>query len=128
MRMLRLDEENRQKAKMLIEFAEKPENHYIVGVTPFVPGDRPEYVTFLDDYRCVFTVTKHEGRTFRHLSMSVPSPGALPNVLASFTVATWFGFTGAPMNKDVAVHHGKDWQVSVSEDKKAVVFLQELTH
>lgn len=126
MRMLDMSEENRKQVQSLKDFAEKPENRFVVGESSFVPGDRSEYVRYLNNYRCVFTLTEHEGRVFRHLSMSVPTPNMLPNKIAAFTIATWFGFTGATMHDDVATGPGPDWQFGAAENDNCVVFFQEL--
>jgi len=126
MKALIFDETNKQKVEKLLEFANRPENYYVIGTTSFIPGDRPEYVAQINDYRCVFTMTKDEGLIYRHLSISVPVPGRLPHPIAAFTMATWFGFTGAIMNKDVAMEPGKDWQIGLGGDKGCVVFLQAL--
>jgi hypothetical protein len=109
MGMLELSDENRKQAQSLKEFAEQPENRFVIGRSSFVPGDRSEYVRYLNNYRCVFTLTEHESRVFRHLSISVPAPNRLPHQMSAFTIATWFGFTGAPMQEDVATGPGLDW-------------------
>lgn len=110
-----------------MEFAARPENRYILGKSTFVPGDLSEYVRYLDGYRCVFTLTEHQEKIYRHLSISVPVPDKLPNTVAAFTIATWFGFTGALLDHDVAVEPGEDWQISPDEKGYCIVLAQELS-
>lgn len=123
MRILDLGPENREKAGKLAEFASRPENHYVVGDSAFIPGDRPEYVVVLGTVRCVFTMTRANGKLYRHLSLSVP--GALPNEILAYTIATWFGLTGADVRQNVAVAPGPDWQIQFDPLVRAVQILQE---
>jgi hypothetical protein len=125
-RMLALSPENKKTAEAIVEYASKPE-HYYKPPTDWVPGDQPEYTCRINDYRCVFTITEQkDGKRFRHLSMSVPAAGKLPNVVAACTIATWFGFTGAPMYEDIATRPGLDWQVHISEEERCIVLAQLL--
>lgn len=129
MRLLQLSPENRAKVDVVVEFASRPENVFDIAKAEFIPGDRPEYTVDVDTYRCVFTISCIDGLRFRHLSMSVRGErGALPNRLAAFTIATWFGFTGATMEKDVAVKPGPYWSYSsVEHPMHCVVFAEPLT-
>jgi len=126
MRPLILSGENKLKAAKIVEYAEKPE-HYYKPPADWVPGDQPEYTCKLDTFRCVFTITEGEGKRYRHLTISVPGPN-LPNVTAAYTIATWFGFTGATMEGDVAVRPGQDWYMGPSpmEDENCVLIAQIL--
>ena len=125
-RPLLLTPENKAKAQAVVDFASLPENVYRPPAD-FVPGDRPEYRCQIDSYRCVFTITEGKGKRFRHLSISIPREGRLPNVEAACTIATWFGFTGAPMAEDVATGMGWDWFGDVVETDNCVVLAQMLT-
>jgi hypothetical protein len=126
MRMLNLSTENKARAQRVLDHATKPENRYKPPCN-WVPGDRPEFVARIDTYRCVFTITEFpDGKLFRHLSISVPNRKAQPNVIAACTLATWFGFTGAPMHEGIATRPGIDWQVGLSEEEHCVVLAQLL--
>lgn len=121
--MLDLGPENRERARKLAEFAARPENHYVVGESKFIPGDVPDYVIQLDTIRCVFTMTQANGKLYRHLSLSVP--GGLPNPAIAYTIATWFGFTGAKIrHEDIAMGPGDDWQMQSDPLVRAVQLLQ----
>ena len=82
----------------------------------------PDYVVLLDSVRCVFTMTRASGKLFRHLSLSVP--GAIPGEVLAYTIATWFGFTGAEVREDVAVGPGADWQMQFDPLVRAIQLLQ----
>lgn len=127
MRMLQLSPENRLEAQRVVNYASKPE-HYYSPPTDWCPGDQPEYTCRIDSFRCVFTITddKEHGKILRHLSISIPNPNAQPNQFAVYTLATWFGFTGAQMQEDVAVAPGKDWQVGLHETEHCIVLAQLL--
>lgn len=93
-RVLVVGAEERAAVTRLVASAERPENHYIPGSTYEIPGDNPLYVIWLGDYRCVFTITKSDGRLWRHLSVSVPAKNAFPNHAAIEEIARLFGITG----------------------------------
>lgn len=125
MRTLQLSSENRAEAQRVLDYANDP-NHYYEPPTDWVPGDQPEYTCHLDSFRCVFTITRANGKLLRHLSMSVPGPGKAPNPMAVFTVATWFGFTGATMQEDVATAPGDDWAIGLHELEDCIIVAQSL--
>lgn len=124
MRPLTLSDGNKDKATEVVAFAERPENWYHAGRVAWTPGDRSEYVTVLDTYRCVYTHTVWEGRHFRHLSISVPG-GRWPSPIAVFTLATFFGFTGADIEDEVATVPGLDWDINMDDDEQCIVVVQE---
>jgi hypothetical protein len=49
-----------------------------------------------------------------------------PNPITFFTLATWFGLTGATMTKDVAVKPGPDWQMDANREDNCIVVVQQL--
>lgn len=124
-RPLFLTPENKDKAAQVLEFAERPENWYHHPGSSWVPGDRSEFVTRIDTYRCVYTHTVSRGRHYRHLSISVPAREKFPNPVAVFTLATFFGFTGARMVEDVAAEPGTDWMFEPNHEEKCVMVVQE---
>jgi hypothetical protein len=110
------------KVQKVREFAEKAENHYVVGVSQVIPGNDPRYVADLDTYHCVFSITKTpEGGIYRHLSISVPST-KLPNIFITFTIAEMFGFTG--WNGTALRPLPKGWAASVHEKDNCIVLAQ----
>jgi hypothetical protein len=93
-RILVINDEVREAARQLVEFASKPENVYHPGPGATVPGDNPNFVLQLGDYRCVFTITDNK-RLWKHLSVSVPAKDYLPNPAAFEEIAHLFGITGS---------------------------------
>ena len=77
MSVLIIDEETTALVRRVIEYATAPRNHYIVlaGGKSFQkpPGSNPNHAVQLYSYRCVFSITKTEGKAWRHLSVSVLS-------------------------------------------------------
>ena len=125
MRPLFLTPENKEKALVVLSFAERPENWFHSPGSSRVPGDRAEFTVVIDTFRCVYTHTVSNGRHFRHLSISVPAVGKMPHPISVFTLATFFGFTGAEMAKDVATDHGDDWMLDMNDGERCIVVAQE---
>jgi hypothetical protein len=127
MRMLSLNEDNVQKVLKVKEYADDPRHYYFVdkGGKTFQkpPGDNPAHVAQLDTFRCVFSITKADGTTWRHLSISVPSTG-YPNPFAAFTIAQMFGFTGWD-GKNSEFPDG--WLGKVNKEEHCIVLAQELS-
>lgn len=88
-----VDDEVREKVAALVAFASLPENLYQPGPGATVPGDNPKHVTYLNDFRCVFSVTKMDG-VWRHLSISIMGSERLPVPIMAEEMARLFGFTG----------------------------------
>ena len=126
-RPLKLTDELKAACTKLREFAEKPENWYVVGKTTIIPGDRDEYMIQTSfGYRVVFTIThapEHKPEPFRHISVSVPS-GAYPNPIVVWTFAHLLGFTGATMEEDVAIEPGPTWGIAIDKDENCIVVQQ----
>lgn len=97
--LLIIDDQSRALIKELVEFAAKPENHYIPGPNATIPGDDSRFVVQLESYRCVFTHTRAADNSIhRHLSISIQAPGRYPLPMAVETIAHLFGFTGTLYN------------------------------
>lgn len=127
MGVLNFSDENIAKVHEIIGFAESPENWYYMGYTPWVPGDRPEFVVDVDSFRCVYTHTvDRKLNHFRHLSISLRGmPDKLPHPVCTFTLATWFGFTGAMMDGEIAIHPSPNWDISHNESEGCIVLVQQ---
>lgn len=127
-RILTLSDEVKEKAAALAEFASRRENWYFGGESDFVPGDNPDYVLRMNDYRCVFTYTLADSKLYRHLTISVPGKN-YPHPAAVLTVAHMFGFTGAKLahgTDDVVAEAGEDWQMAAKEAERCIVVVQEI--
>jgi hypothetical protein len=124
--MLSLNEENVQKCLKVVEYASNPQHYYVLGTDgePLqqAPGNNPHHVAQLDSFRCVFSITKASGKTWRHLSISVPSK-KYPNPFAAYTIAGMFGFTGWD-GKSMDFPDG--WVGRISEDEHCIVLAQEM--
>ena len=94
MRVLAIDETAHVKVAGVLDYALDRKHWYRPAKDARVPGDDPRFVTHLDTYRCVFTITETPAGPMRHLSISVPAKELYPNVIAAFTIAEMFGFTG----------------------------------
>jgi hypothetical protein len=126
LRALVIDETAMVEVTRVLGFANKRENYFVPGNTPFVPGDRDEYVAMLGTYRCVFTVTLMNDRMYRHLSISIPEK--LPNPIAAFTIARMFGFTGGSVDDEVVTEPSEEWQIGLDEKRVVVVLAQEIAN
>lgn len=130
LRVLELGDASRQRAHEVALYAARPENWYRPRVSQWVPGDRPEHVADLGDFRCAFSYSVTQGRLHRHLSISTRTPTGpgLPAPLAVWTIASWFGFTGAEASAEGLVERAAaDWLFApVAVPFKCVVLAQEI--
>lgn len=71
-------------------------------------GDRPEHVCQLPvGYRVVFNLEKQNHGVVRHISVSVDSPGKLPNIEAVREIARLFGIKKELEECVVSVEEGR---------------------
>jgi hypothetical protein len=119
-RSLIIDDVARAKAARVLAHAEA--NPYLPGDP--VPGDQPGFVAHFGSYRSVFTYTHTHWLIFRHLTVSVPTPGKYPNPIAVFEIANLFGFTGHDGISDTPP---VDWRWDVKPDENCIVVLQAMT-
>lgn len=120
MRALVIDSVARETAERILKYAES--HHYLVGESAWVPGDDENFVGHFNDFRVVYSFSEAEGRTFRHLTVSVP--GGLPNPIAVFMLAELFGFTGWDETK--GMEPAKDWSINVGQNPPHIVVVQEI--
>jgi hypothetical protein len=123
MRALIIDDATRSEVARVVSYAMDHPYFPAIG-GKLVPGDDPGHVANLDTYRCVFTFTHIGGRVLRHLTISIPRPGMLPNVIAAFFIAELFGFTG--YNIEEASKPGPEWLIDVNSDEHCVMIAQEI--
>jgi len=121
-------EKAQERAKEIAEYSEKSENWYKPGETT-VPGDLAEHVMLNGSVRAVFCWTHvpdkdHEVR--RHLSISVRGEGRYPLPPICWTLAHYFGFTGAEVGAGGLVKDpARSWAFLADEDEGCIV-LQEV--
>lgn len=120
MSLLVIGPEARWRIGNLRKFAEGREHWFRPGVDDWTPGDMPEYVATVSDYRVVFTWSiGGSDVVYRHLSVSSPRPEThLPIPYTCWSLATLFGFTGFdPDNPGRDVEHVPDgWQARIDKD------------
>jgi hypothetical protein len=120
-RLLVINDFTKQAVQRVVDYAERFEHWYRLGLARRPPGDDPKHVAHLDSYRCVYSITLDRGTAYRHLSISVPSAD-LPNPFTAFTIAQMFGFTGWDGKSMSALPAG--WQVAPHKAEHCVVILQ----
>jgi hypothetical protein len=118
-RVLVIDDIARAQAARVLAHAEA--NPYRPGDP--VPGNQPGFVAHFGDYRSVFTYTHANRRIFRHLTVSVPTPGKYPSPIAVFEIANLFGFTG---HDGMSVTPPLDWTWAVKPAEHCIVVLQAM--
>jgi hypothetical protein len=122
MRALVIDKEARAAVAQVVAHALEPENYYEPGLSPQPPGDDPRYIVLLNTFRCVFSITKApDGRLFRHLSISVPTPGKYPNEFAVLEIARLFGFTGWDGHR---LYFPDNWMIDANQEDECVILAQ----
>lgn len=127
MRALIVGPDERAAIGRLVEYAKEPGHHYIPGRTKVVPGDDPAFVVQVPDgFRCVFTITKHNGQLFRHLTVSVPTE-KYPSPEACVMLAKEFGFTTKQpeTNFDLISRMEDGWMVSMGHEGEHCIVLAQ---
>lgn len=126
MRVLVIDDRAIAAVKRVMDHATKPGNVYVVGPggssVQHPPGEDWRHMARLSTYRCVFSLTRADGKMWRHLSISVPGE-KYPHVFAAFTIAELFGFTGWSGTSYDELP--ADWIGRVDERDHCVVLAQE---
>lgn len=112
--------EQKERADRLVRFAKE---HPYDPSKDSVPGDNPNFVLRLNDYRCVFTFTQAHGAVYRHLSISVPSPTGFPSPTAAFEIAALLGFKGWSPGDALPP---SDWQVGLNHEEHCAVLAQRV--
>jgi hypothetical protein len=121
--------EAKKRAAEIATFASQPNNWYCIGTSAFVPGDRGEYVLRSGDHKAVFSWTMLKtGEVYRHLSVSVARKGAYPQPLVVWTLAHYFGLTGATMDPvtEMVQEPAKDWEAGTNEVDGCIMVQQEI--
>ena len=125
MSVLPINEEMQAQIRKVIEHASAPDNHYYPERSGTrAPGTKPEHVAMLHQYRCVFSVTRAERKTYRHLSISVGVKGKFPHPIVAFTIARMFGFTGWNGTDEKPPRH---WGGFADKQRNCIVLIEEFT-
>lgn len=114
-----------EAAQKVASYASEQAHWYRPGESERSPGDIPEHVLRLGTYRCVFSYTTLNEKVFRHLSISVPVKGKLPNPIAAYEIASLLGFTGWSMQEGEMMLP-KGWQAAAHPKDNCVVLAQEV--
>ena len=130
-RIIHIGLEEKRAVSALVEFASRPERWYRPelesGAGP--PGDNPDHVLELSEFRCVFSLTVLKGALYRHLSVSVPGAGNWPNPIMFCAIAGLFGFTTPPNEKPGGpeiLGFGKNWQLQREEASQAIQVAEKI--
>lgn len=122
MRALVIGDEARAVAALVLEHAR--EHVYRLGAGMPPPGDDPRHVAHINSFRIVYSITEdHDGRRWRHMSISVPSK-KFPHPVAVFMLAELFGFTG--WDGSNPEKPGRGWQLDLNNAEHCIVVAQEL--
>jgi hypothetical protein len=122
-RPLVINDEVKANISRVVDYAFLPENYYEPGVSPQPPGDDARHVVLIPfGFRCVLSITKHDGQRFADLSISVDSM-KYPNQFATWMLADLFGFTGWDGVSDAPP---RDWMMHASKEEYCVRVAQLL--
>ena len=110
-------------------YAEQPQHWYQVDFDERVPGEDPRHVLLSGTTKMVFSwTTKSEGDTTivcRHLSVGVTKEGRYPPPVVVWTLASYFGFTGAQRNeRGFVTEPAPDWRAMPNPEQNCVVVIQ----
>jgi hypothetical protein len=127
MRALIIGPDEQATIAKVVAYATEPGHWYTPGPSAAIPGDNPEYVAHVPDgFRCVFTFTQHEGKLFRHLTVSVNAKDKYPSPEACVSLAREFGFTASGDELDLIARMQQDgWLASPGhEGENCIVVVQ----
>lgn len=139
--MLIIKRENKVRAAEIVAYAMRKENWYRPGPGVTAPGNRGDHhhANFDGLVSVVFswTVTDQPlpeagiktGDVLRHLSVMTTRSKGLPHPFSTFTIASWFGFTGGetdPGADDVILRPGEDWLVAPHPRERTIVVMQKV--
>lgn len=108
------------------EHAERRENWYRPGPGATIPGSDARHIVWAGTTRAVFSWSVGPSGVLRHLSLSA-GEGKAPRLEGCWTIAHYFGFTGAPLAQHgLFLQPGPDWMVWVDNDanEKCLVIQQ----
>jgi hypothetical protein len=108
------------------EYAERQENWYRPGADAEPPGKDANYVVWAGTIRAVFSWTVAPFGVLRHLTVSA-GEGKSPRPEACWTIAHYFGFTGAPPAEHGLFRHpGPEWLFDIdnTSEEKCIVIQQ----
>lgn len=119
-------EQAAERAKEIVAYAEQPEHWYRPWLSSPVPGDLPEHVLLNGNVRAVFswTVTPEDpAKVHRHMSVSVRAEGRFPQPAMVWTLAHYFGFTGAVVDpkSGVVLQPAPGWGFLANPEEECVV-------
>lgn len=115
MQIIALTQSVLDRVKEVVEYASRPENVYRPGPGARIPGDVPEHVAILGDFRCVFSFTDVRDELYRHLSISIKT-GTMPNPVLVQEIARLYGFTGT----------FEDWGLALDAANRLVTLGQKI--
>lgn len=76
--------------------------------------------------KLVFSWTKHQGRLFRHLSVSTTSSEHYPDPRIVWTIAHYCGFTGGNLNEqDLVFEKASTWECA-PQDGGIIVVIEDI--
>jgi hypothetical protein len=130
MRALVVTPTKQDEIKALVERAEARPTPYATmklmaakhaaGMRPETPPNRGMSLAIPHGYFATFTIEEHKpGKLFRHLSISVDTPGKAPHPAAVEMLMKEFGFTRALM--DCAI-----WQENYGPDRTAINIVEPI--
>jgi hypothetical protein len=122
MRALIIGPDEQAAIRKVVDYAT---DHCFTPDANWVPGDQPDHVVRVPDgYRCVFTLTKRDGKLFRHLSISVSGP-LFPSPEACIMLAKEFGFTASDDSFNLPMRAQDGWGIAPNKNDHCVVLWQE---
>jgi hypothetical protein len=128
MRALIIGPDQKAAIAKVVAHAMEPD-HFYHAASGQIPGDDPNFVAHVPvGFRCVFTLTKHGGKLFRHLTVSVPDKDRFPSPEAMIALAREFGFTTSDDSFDLTARLERDrWLISEGhEGENCMVAVQPI--
>ena len=121
-RPLLIDESTRQQITKTVHYAEQ--HPYTIprllgvaqGQAP-AAGNNPEHQVMIPvGFRCVFTIDHNVKKRYRHLSVSVDTPGKLPSVAHVQAIMKEFGFQHRIGYPDLHIHADEPGAINIMEE------------
>lgn len=120
---LPITEEMHALVRRVLEYALAERNYFQPTAKLPAPFNNPNHVVQLHQYRCVFAITRTDGKIWRHLTIGTEEKGRFVAPIVLFTLAQMlFGFTGWNGRSE---QPPREWGAVADKERNCVVLVQE---
>jgi hypothetical protein len=130
-RLLIITDMAKQRAAEIVAYARIHQNWYVPGQTS-PPSSMTQLCHFFEPSILAsfsWTYDAPNQKIYRQLSLRSAKLGRLPHADTAYTIASWFGFTGASLSEAGIVYKsGADWIIQPWKEHDTLIISQEISH